>query len=453
MNRCKFALTMGGALAMGLAGVVNADESLRSEVDALRQQVAELKGQQNSNWLNERRAEEVKALIQEVLSDADTRASLMADGMGAGYDGRNFYVGSADGGFRLTISGQIQFRYIFNFENPDDGVNPHDRNDDGFALNRVKLTFGGHVTAGRKWDYEVTIAIADTTDGGDAVLDDAKFGTALSEAVRVDGGKFKLPFSREELISSRRMLAVERSIINEIFTLNRSEQIQLSYKSDQLLVRGSISDGITDGGEEFTPAGEDQVEIALTGRADFKVMGDWAQAADSSAWLGQPSALFVGAAVHFQSGDGKNGGDFNLFRWTVDALYKNNGLGVMAAVFGTHVNPDDDTDPNVEVYGAVLEVSYLLNDNVQPFIRGEWLGHFDDNDADTGVEECNYFVTAGLNYYFKGHDAKFTIDVLWLVDTVDAAAVATFGGNTIGFTEASTGEGDVKLRLQFQLLF
>lgn len=442
MNRCKFALTVGGAMAMGLASVANADETLRSEVAQLRQQVAELKGQNDANWLNERRAEEVKALIGEVLADADTRASLMADGMTSGHNGRNFYVGSADGGFLLTIAGQIQFRYIFNFENNDD-----DRQDDGFQLRRVKIGFGGHVTAGLRWDYEVVLnADSGGATQGDVILDDAKFGTQLSDALRIDAGKFKLPFAREELISSRRMLAVERSIVNEIFTLERAEQIQISYKSDMILLRGSISDGAR---SEFSDTGKDEVEIALTGRVDVKLMGDWEQAADSTAWRGQPNGLFLGGAVHFQSGDGRNGGDENLFTWTVDALFESNGLGVMAAVFGSHTDPDAGGD-NADIYGVTLEVSYLINDNWQPFIRGEWADLEDDGGSE---DDCNLAFTAGVNYYFKGHDAKITADVLWLADTADTVG-ASLSGTGLGFSESDDhGEDNLLLRLQFQLLF
>ena len=448
MNRCKFALTMGGALAMGLAGVVNADESLRSEVDALRQQVAELKGQQNANWLNERRAEEVKALIQEVLSDADTRASLMADGATAGHDGRNFFVGSMDGGFRLNLGGQIQFRYIFNINNPDDGETD-DSSDNGFQLRRVKVSFDGHVTAGRRWDYEVTLAVEDSTSEGDAVLDIAKFGTAITDNIRIDGGKFKLPFAREELISSRRMLAVERSLVNEIFTLNRSEQIQLSYKSDQLLLRGSISDGVSSDGDEFTQIGEDQVQWAVTGRADFKVMGDWEQAADSTAWRGQPNALFLGGAVHLQQNDDNNGGgDECSLSWTVDALFESNGLGIMGAFFGSYTDNHEGGDDD-NIFGASVEVSYLINDNFQPFIRGEWA-----DVSDIGGETCNIVGTAGINYYFKGHEAKFTADVLWVIDSEDNETFNGAAGAGLGFSEGDGhGQDNVLIRFQFQLLF
>ncbi len=435
MNRCKFALTMGGALAMGLAGVVNADEDLRSEVAQLRQQVAELKGQNDSGWLSARRAEEVKGLIREVMSDADSRASLMADGGVAGHNGSQFYLGSMDGRYRMNFSGHLQFRYIFNFENEDDGESEFDRNDDGFQFRRIRLGFEGHVDAGRRWDYEVVLD-AGSGDDGDVSVVDAKFGTALTDNLRVDAGKFKLPFTREELISSKRMLAVERSHVQEDFTLNRAEQIQVGYKSDAFMVRGSISDGAD---SEFTEIGEDDVEIALTARVDIRLMGDWKQAADSTAWQGEATALFVGGAVHFQSGDGKNGGDENLFTWTVDALFETNGFGLMAAVFGQHTDPDngDDTDN----YGVTVEGSYNINDKIQPFVRLEWA------DFDNGGDE--FLVTFGFNYYFKGHNAKFTADVLWVVDSDFAYDEQGLGFSTNDFHT----EDNILLRLQFQLLF
>lgn len=434
MNRCKFALTMGGALAMGLAGVANADEALRSEVAQLRQQVAELKGQQNSSWLDQRRAEEVKALIGEVLADADTRASLMADGMTAGHNGTNFFLASPDGGFRLNISGGIQFRYLLNIENG----NGNDNQDEGFQVSRVRLEFDGHVTAGRRWDYELVLD-AGSEDEGTVELIDAKVGTAISDNLRVDAGKFKLPFSREELISWKRGLAVERSHVNEDFTLGRAEQLQLGYKSDMFLVRGSVSDGAD---SDYTEIGEDEVEIALTARLDVRLMGDWKQAADSTAWQGEATALFLGGAAHYQAGDNANGGDANVFTWTVDALFETNGFGVMAAVYGLHTDPDagDKTDD----YGVTLEGSYNINDKIQPFARVEW-ADFDDD----GFNGEEFIVTFGFNYFFKGHDAKFTMDVLWFVNSD-----FTYDDNGLGLSTGDDAEEDtIAFRFQFQLLF
>lgn len=69
-------------------------EELRAEVSRLRAEVSQVRAQNGETWLNERRAEEVKALVKEVLSDADTRASLLDNNLTAGHNGRNFFLAS-----------------------------------------------------------------------------------------------------------------------------------------------------------------------------------------------------------------------------------------------------------------------------------------------------------------------------------------------------------------------
>ncbi len=87
---------------------------MQARTDALNAMVSQMQADQGDNWLNERRAEEVKGLIIEVLSDADMRASLMNDGTVTGHDGSGFFIKSADGAFALYLGGQIDFRYIWN---------------------------------------------------------------------------------------------------------------------------------------------------------------------------------------------------------------------------------------------------------------------------------------------------------------------------------------------------
>jgi hypothetical protein len=76
-------------------------DELRSEVSHLRDTVAELRStvqefQAGDDWLTQQRADEIRGLVRDVLADADTRASLLQDGMTAGWD-KGFFLGSADG--------------------------------------------------------------------------------------------------------------------------------------------------------------------------------------------------------------------------------------------------------------------------------------------------------------------------------------------------------------------
>ncbi len=486
MNHRKFALALGGSLLMGLGSAASAGEleNIRAELRATQNRVAELEGKQSATWLDQRRAEEVKALIREVLSDADTRASLMADGAVAGHNGKNFYLGSADGSFQLRISGGIQVRYVHNFENTPAVVTTgtaggNDSDDGGFDVARTKVNLAGHITAGRKWDYEVGLALGSEPDttSGDVEVEDVKIGTALSDQIRVDAGKFKLAFLREELTSYSRQTAVERSLTNEFFTLGRSEQIQISYKSDMLLLRAAISDGANNGAGAgsatgFSAVGADVSEFAVTARADFKFSGDWSQADDLSAWSGQPTGIFAGAAIHYELGDGNQGaagtipshGDY--LSWTIDGSLEMNGLGVYAAVIGGHVDADatgvGGANESRDMFGIVAQVSYNINDQIEPFVRADWTDG--DDNAGAGIDSTVLTVTFGANYYFaKSHDAKLTLDVMWIVDgpenLVDLAS-NNFGGpsaNSNNLQGLSTGdaqgEDSVIVRVQFQLLY
>ena len=94
----RLVLLTGAALSLGAASVAQADQS-------------------NDN---------VRAIVSEMMSDAETRSSLLAGG-DAGHDGKFFIAGD---GFRLNVGGQIQFRYLLNFR--DDDVAPADDFSNGF---------------------------------------------------------------------------------------------------------------------------------------------------------------------------------------------------------------------------------------------------------------------------------------------------------------------------------
>lgn len=471
MKGMKRSIAAGGLL-LGMAGVAHAGASsagsgdVAAELQALRARVAELETTKNSEWLNERRAEEVKSLVRDVLADADTRASLMADGVTAGHDGKSFFLSSADGNQLLRVGGQIQFRYVFNSRDNADGPIPPavvpgtaDDSEAGFELRRTKLTFSGHVGS-PKIIYSVGLQADRNSET--IFLDHAYVGYAIADGFMLYGGEDKAPFLREELTSSKRQLTVERSLMNEFFTAGRIQGVWLTHNcSDDLKVTLAITDGVGSG--ESGDAGGlafatknfagDAADFAFTARADMRLSGEWAQKDDFSAWSGEGQAVFVGAAVHYE--EGETGDDQSsttadhFFAWTVDGSYEMDGLSLFAAIAGVHAEsalspvavpvPGMDTD----TLGVVLQGSYMLvADQVEPFVRYEYI----DPDVDGAVN----LVTAGTNYYLNGHNAKMTFDVVWALNSLDTIA----GSTGLGLLPDSPGESDqFALRAQFQLLF
>jgi len=204
----KRLLALGSTVLLGVAGVVHADTTsssdLKAEMSALRARVAELEGRQNEAWLNERRAEEVKTLVKEVLTDADTRASLLEGGMTAGHNGQNFWIGSEDGSFLLKICGQIQVRYYGDFQN---NTTSTDQEAGGFEVSRAKVEFAGHISS-PKFAYALRLAVDEANNN--VFAEKITIGHELMDGLWIVLGEDKAPFLREELVSSANQLAVER---------------------------------------------------------------------------------------------------------------------------------------------------------------------------------------------------------------------------------------------------
>ena len=133
MNLTKQVGLVVGAAALTVSSASFADTTaeannndLKAKVAELEAQMAQMRAKQNDNWLTEQRADEIRGLVQDVLADADTRASLLAQGMSAGYDD-GFVLSSADGNFLLRINGQLQVRWVYS--NSDGGLASLDQED------------------------------------------------------------------------------------------------------------------------------------------------------------------------------------------------------------------------------------------------------------------------------------------------------------------------------------
>jgi len=108
-----------GATATMLTGAVFAaspssdisSTNLQARLEAAEAKIAQLSSQQDADWLTEQRSEEIREIVQDVLADADTRASLQGSNMSAGYD-NGFVISSSDGKWKLRINGLLQNRWI-----------------------------------------------------------------------------------------------------------------------------------------------------------------------------------------------------------------------------------------------------------------------------------------------------------------------------------------------------
>ncbi|MHC5003762.1 MAG: porin [Planctomycetota bacterium] len=434
---------LGVALTTSI-GLADSDDSsdvrsLREEVAALRAELATVKRDQNENWMTEARAAQIRGLVADVLADADTRASLMQSGATAGHDGK-FYLRSSDGNFLLNIGGQLQFRYVYNRQDVD-GL---DSDRWGFEARRTKLKFSGHVLD-PSWKYLVQGAF--DRDGGAFELEDFEIEKDLGNGWSVRFGQFKAPFMREELTSSSRQLAGDRSLVNERFNQDRSQGVELAWESDQLRLAGMYSDGFN---TDNTQAIDADTEWALTGRVEFLGAGTWKQFRDFTSWADDEFGWMIGAAFHYESqeyGSGLPGFDGMVgsakeerLTFTIDGSVEFGGANLYAAYVYNDLDKADLQQWGVVVQGGI----FLVPDEWELFARYEY-----GDDDDVSPDDLSV-ITFGFNRYWAKHGLKWTTDFGYGLDAVSSA----WDSSGAGWRDDPADEdGQIVIRSQFQLLF
>lgn len=474
MNESVIALRNVGAMLMvsltmlGIGpGVVQAGEpdvqKLLEKVERLEKEVAELKTKTGDDYLQQRRAQEFEAIVRDVLEDADARTSMAGEGMIAGHNGKNFFLSNPDETFLMKIGGQMQFRYIVS-----DQDDRSDETEAGFQFRRMKLAVKGHVTANPKVEYG--LVLAGDRDSGSVSIEDATLKFPLPGAESWKGkikiGKFKIPFLREELNSSSKQLAVDRSSATEYMTADRADQVQIELSpSETVKILLSVNDGAD---SELTEFNADNVEIAFAGRVDVALQGSLKQIKDFTAKPGEETGVFVGGGFLWSIGDADNGdmvvdsdigssdGDSDYFAFTIDGSVETNGVNIFAAFTKGSIDPDSgvgpafqDRDPST----LLVQGGFHLTDEFEPFVRWECI------DADVSGEDEAYLLTVGFNWYVDGHNAKLTMDVVYFYDG-DVPTSNPFGNSSFSSglgLGGGTIDADMKtlkvLRIQWQQLY
>lgn len=437
--------------------------------------------------------DEVRALVAEMMNDAQNRTSLLQGGGTAGHDAKGFFLASGDGKFRLNVGGFTQFTYYLNFRDQGTPAANVNEFEPGFQMKRTRLEFKGNVVS-----PDLTFGISEELSNnaaGTASLKDAWFDYSFGNGWYMKGGQFKLNFLREENIADNYQLASERSVTNAVFTQDRSQGIEFGYRDEQFRANISLNDGFNSDNTGFAfPAGANndlsplpETDFGITFRAEWNFMGSLDTLKDFTSKPDGEWAAMIGAGVHYQQSandDGGTGGVFsgyideNYLSYTVDLQIEGAGFNGFIAFVGTNVeghpaiNGGGTDEDDASDYGLVAQIGYRFND-FEPFLRYD--GLFLDDDVETGrvftttadTDSTLNFLTFGFNYFCAGHAAKFTLDAVVALEANNigggAAAlpvgslnsgtsVISGGSNTLGLLP-DANDGQVAVRFQFQLMF
>jgi hypothetical protein len=405
-----------------------------AQINELRAEIASLKAANGENWLTEQRAAEIKGLVQDVLADADTRASLQGGGSNAGYDNA-FFVSSSDGNFRLNINGGASLRWSFNNRSFDTVAGAaQEENNWGFQSRHANVILSGHIVD-PSWKYNISFGFFDASGdydnstAGEAFLTDwyamKDFGGWYLKV-----GQFVSPYTRERALGDYSLQTLDRSNSNYVFGLGRTQGIEAGLISDWFRGAVMFSDGL--GGNSptqnngFIPGNASpSSEFALSGRVEGKFAGTWAQFEDDQSWRGEEFGLLVGLGAFYQTGrdNGATVNDSDEFGFTADATAGFGGFNVTTAVY---YNNFDDGANDFEDYGWLLQAGFFLTDEFELVARYEYgdlgdLGGTVDNNLQS-------VASIGANYYFAKNRCKWQTELGFALQPMSTDAFA-IGGN------------------------
>lgn len=406
---------LAGVLGMGAiaAAAEPTAAELQEQIKSLQSQVAKIEAKEAS-------AAQQQATMQSVLNDAERRSQLLqAGGMTAGWNGKEFAIGSADGAFKLVPYFQFQFRGVANWA--DEAQADGDANmESGFEIRRMKAGLKGNAFS-KDLSYDFNMAFS--RNGGSPTLEKAFVQYAFSDDWAVKAGQWKDNVFHEETVSSSKQLAAERSLLNETLGGGNTDYVQgvsLLYTSDAIAGEFALTDGANSDNTNYTDQG---TNYGVSARVDYKVMGDWKSYGDFTAMGNKEDLLVIGAGLDYTES-----GDDTIIYHTVDAQWEVGQLGLYAAYVATWA---DDGDNDEYSWGALVQAGYLVDENWELF--GRW-GFIEEDSLNE--------ITVGANYHWHAHNAKATIDVVVLPDGSPSDS---------GLGYVASDDLQVVIRGQFQL--
>ncbi len=459
------ATTIAGAAFAGTSANVSY-EDLQQRLDAAEAKIAELSTTQNADWLTEQRADDIRGLVQDVLADADTRASLQGSGMQAGYN-NGFVISSNDGQWMLRINGLMQNRWIYT--HTPENVNPVPpgtatgrKGHHGFETTRAALNFSG--TVAKDYHFNMRLLYSPYNQGntpGPSELEWAYATIDLSDQFSLSMGKQKFGVMREYMVNAEYQQAIERSLSTYYWaTSSITNGLKLNYANDSFRANVMYSNGTAvsqwNGGVNQNGSFlSDSADWMFSGRFAYKASGTWEQFDEMTSPQGSEAGMLFGFGWAVWEYDDKTGAALPVgadvdTQWllTFDASMDFGGWNL----FGSITYGDDKANaigggnvPDGHQWGWQVQGGYYLTENAELFGRFEWLNPKTGNDNDN-IE----ILTIGANWYLAGQNAKLSIDWSYAFDSIQTAGVG--GGGFTGFVNQADKHEWV-LRTQLQLMF
>ncbi len=292
-----------------------------------------------------------------------------------------FEIGSPDGNYKLGFGGHLQWNNNFTYR-PETKIKDFNTEISRARLKLYGSAFDPSITYLLQVQFEepgtaggrVTAPANHYPVKGSSTLRDYYVNAAINpEFFHVRVGKFRTPFSRQQLISSSQMQFNDQNSSNNAFQLTKDgHDIGLMFHNgfhDPIeWAFAAVSNGLV------ARVGYNYGEIDGYDFADFSGGG-----------------LRFGVALNgFAHSNYKNTEFKKDLRGGADFIVKYEGLSTNGAFYYRRANDKNE-------FGGGLDAGYLIKGRYEPVVRYSWVK--DD-------QPHNQEIRGGFNYYIYGHHLK-----------------------------------------------
>ena len=271
MSRRSIVAAAAVVASLGLVAGVRAAEpstqELLEQIKQLQSKVEQLEARQTQT------SADVAATVDQIVKDAERRSQLMqTEGQNilAGHEKDQFFIRSADGNYSINPSFEIQVRNTTDYNTTGD-----DSLENGFEIRRMKFRFEGNAVTP---DLTYAFQWATSSSTGSLSLEDAWVRYKFQPDWYVRGGQFKDPLLHEQLVSGRRQLAADRSLLSLTMTGSSDNYIQgvsaIYDGSSPIRAEVAFTDGIGSQNTNWRDYPTTNADWGAAGRVEYFAFGD-----------------------------------------------------------------------------------------------------------------------------------------------------------------------------------
>lgn len=340
--------------------------------------------------------------------------------------GKGLGLTSPDSIFQLNIRFRMQNRMTYWNNDDDESIDAQVR--------RLRLRFDGYV-GDPKFMYSIQLSFAsedvgEVEDGKNInIIRDAVIVYKPNEHWDISFGQTKLPGNRQRLNSSGALQLTDRSINNSKFNIDRDFGLQIHNTNEyedkfSYNFRGALSSGE---GRNWTD--NDDMGIALTGKAEIYPLGAFTKTGaffEGDLMREEKPKLMLSGAYHQNNQAKRERGQTGkelysprtLRSFFGDLIFKYDGWALMSAYMNRStkdpitVNPSDANDIRYAFVGEGIDVqgSYLFRNNYE--IIGRYSNQWVDDKIRPYEPNTQQF-SLGLTKYIWEHAFKLQAEATY----------------------------------------